>query len=57
MKKKNRWFRLSLVLVVALLFNIGIANVAMAEKDSPVKIGIVDIGKGIQGRKECPGDF
>jgi outer membrane protein len=51
MKKGNRWFRLSLVLVVALFFNIGIANLAMAEKESPLKIGIVDISKIMKDSK------
>jgi outer membrane protein len=45
MKRENRWFGTSLVLAAALFINMGIANMVMAEKESPLKIGFVDIGK------------
>jgi outer membrane protein len=44
MKGENKWFGLSLVLVVALFINMGIANIVMADNTS-LKIGFVDINK------------
>jgi len=51
MKGKNRWFKVFLVLISALFFNMGIANAAPAQKESSLKIGIVDISRIMKDSK------
>jgi outer membrane protein len=45
MKENNKWLRLSLMFVVALMVSVGWTIVAMAETGTPLKIGFVDMSK------------
>lgn len=53
MKEKNRFLKLSLMLVVTFVFSVGAATVGMAQSASPVKIGFVDMSKIMQESKSA----
>jgi outer membrane protein len=45
MKELNKFSRLSLIFIVALIVSMGFATIGLAESISPLKIGFVDINK------------
>lgn len=51
MKGKNRWFTIFLAFVIALFFNTGVSYSAAADKDTPLKIGFVDMNKIMKDSK------
>lgn len=51
MKERNRFLKLSLVIVIALIVGLWLANIGMAQSGSPVKIGFVDMTKIMKDSK------